>query len=136
LNEILQVLVRWFAFLWKDGRYRITDSLVSTSFGGDAYLVISSDVLRLRFVRDRGQIFLDFQESWATKKAEWYSVDLVQRLMTGERQNTAEVNAETVLFVRDRLADIESRFGVKDEFRETKTALNALKKARAKEMFS
>jgi hypothetical protein len=34
--------------------------MVSTHFGGDAFLV-ASDGLRLRFVRDRGQLFLEVQ---------------------------------------------------------------------------
>jgi hypothetical protein len=134
VNDLLDHLVKYWSFLWVSARHRITGSLVSTSFGGDAYLTVASDALRLRFVRDRGQLFLDLQAAWAETTAEWYSVDLVSRLVTGQRQASGELNEEYVAFVRDRLPEIESLFSDK-EFGTTKVELDKLKNLRAKDMF-
>ncbi|HLL66091.1 MAG TPA: hypothetical protein VK453_10135 [Micromonosporaceae bacterium] len=135
MKDLIEHLAKYWSFLWVAGRYRITDSTVSTHFGGDAVLVIVSEALRLRFVRDRGQLFLDVQPSWAGKTAEWYSVDLVYRLVTGQRQESAELNKEYVDFARVRLPEIESLFSHKEAFRASKAKLDELKNLRAKEMF-
>lgn len=135
MKELLEHLVRYWSFLWAGARYRITDSMVSTQFGSNASLVVASDQLRLRFVRDRGQLFLDVQSPWATKTAEWYSVDLVYRLLTDERQDSAELSEAYVDLFQTRLPEIESLFSTKDSFKTTKPKLDALKALRAKEMF-
>jgi hypothetical protein len=135
MQDLLEHLVRYWSFLWVSARYRITDSRTSTQFGGDAYLVVASDALRLRFVRDRGQLFLDLQPPWAGKTAEWYSVDLVYRLVTSRRRESAELDEDYVALVRDRLAEIESLFSNKESFEATKVELDKLKKTRTKEMF-
>lgn len=135
MKDLLEHLVKYWSFLWVSARYRVTDSMVSTSFGGDALLVVASDALKLRFVRDRGRLFLDMQPPWAGKTAEWYSVDLVYRLIAGERQESSELSEEYVTLVRARLAEIESLFSSKESFKATKVKLDELKRIRAKEMF-
>jgi hypothetical protein len=135
MQVLLHHLVKYWSFLWASARYRIVDSMVSTSFGGDAFLVIASDELRLRFVRDKGQLFLEVQPPWAGKTAEWYSVDLVYRLIIGQRQESAELSEEYVAFMQARLPEIESSFSSKESFKATKAKLDELKRLRAKEMF-
>lgn len=135
MQEILEFIVAHCSFLWASGQYRIVESQVTRSFGGDAYLVISSNGLRLRFVRDRSQLFLDFQEGSPGPKDEWYSIDLVRRLITGERQSTAELNEDYVGFLQDFFGEIESRFSDPDVLPNTKQQLHDLKRVRAKELF-
>ncbi len=110
MTEILEFLVRYCAFLWSKGRYRITESEAAASFGGDAYLIVSSDKLRMRFVRDRGQLFLDFQEFAAAGKEDWYSIDLLYRIVMGERRESSILNEEYAAFLREFLDKIESLF--------------------------
>ena len=135
MAEILEFLVRYCSFLWTSGRYRIAESQIAPSFGGDAYLVISSESLRLRFVRDRGQLFLDFQEGDAVPKGDWYSIDLVRRLITGERQDTAELGEDYAVFLRYSFPEIESRFANVELVSDTKRQLHDLERIRAKELF-
>jgi hypothetical protein len=85
------------------------------------------------FVRDRGQLFLDFQ-SPASPSRDWYSVDLVYRLLTGERRDSAELDEQYAQFICERLLDIESSFSGK-RMAETKERLVALERLRAKELF-
>jgi hypothetical protein len=134
MHEILEFVVKYCSFLWRGARYRIIDSAVSSSFGGDAYLTISSDEVRIRFVRDRGQLFLDLQPANPDKR-EWYSIDLVRRLITGERLDSAELDAGYANFLRDSFAEIESRFADPERFPSTEAELRKLKRKRSREMF-
>lgn len=120
MNEILAFLIRYCSYLWAQGRYRFTDSGAAASFGGDAYVTIESINLRMRFVRDRGQVFLDFQEIGASEKDAWYSIDLVRRLLTGERQDSAEMSEDHARFLQESLPDIERMFSDGPTLPETK----------------
>jgi hypothetical protein len=42
--------------------------------------------MRLRFIRDRGQLFLDLQPAGESRDVAWFSVDLVWRLFLGHRE--------------------------------------------------
>jgi len=133
MADILDFIVRFCSFLWLEARYRIVDSGVTLSFGGDAWLIVASESLRLMFVRDRGQLFLDFQGPTSPSR-EWYSVDVVYRLLTGDRRDSAELDEEYASFVSERLLDIESSFS-NAHMPETKKRLVALERLRAKELF-
>lgn len=135
MNEILAFLIKYCSYLWAQGRYRFVDSGAAASFGGDAYVTIESDSLRMRFVRDRGQIFLDFQECGAAPKDVWYSIDLVRRLLTGQRSESAELDEDYAQFLKDTLPEIERMFADESNIFETKRQLQNLKRIRAKELF-
>ncbi len=130
MTAILEFLVAHLAFLYAPGRYRFVDSLTSESFGGDAYLVLEGDALRLRFISDRGQLLLHFEP---LDGKESYSIDLLRRLLTGERQETAELSPDYAAFLERELGEIERRF--RDERDETERALQELMRVRAKELF-
>lgn len=134
MNEILTYMLRYCSFLWVEGGYRFADSNTTSSFG-NAYVVVSSPTLRMRFVRDRGQLFLDFQEAYASEKSPWYSIDLVRRLLTGARQTTAELSEDYAIFLQASLREIEERFSNEKALSETKRQLEDLKRMRAKELF-
>lgn len=134
MNLILAFIVAHMRYLWTGARFRITGSEVSTSNGGDALLIVESDVLRLRFVRDRGQLFLDFQPVVTDRPKEWYSVDLVRRLLLGQRETSALLDESYASFIHDELPEIESRFA-QVRWPETHSELRKIQKVRAKEMF-
>ena len=134
MTEILRFLVEHLAFLYAPDRFRFVDSRTSTSFGGDAFLVLASDVLRIRLVRDRGQLFMDFQATAERDDRDWYSIDVVRRLLTGERQDTAELSPEYARFLEEHLDEIEKRFS-EEELANTRKALKELERIRAKELF-
>jgi hypothetical protein len=121
-------------FLWDGARYRITGSEITTGNGADALLLVESVDLRLRFVRDRGQLFLDFQPRAGKLDGEWFSVDLLRRLCTGLREETGEFDESYASFVRDHLLEIEQWFGA-EEWPETYAKLKKLKAKRAQELF-
>lgn len=134
MSEILAFLLRHCSFLWETG-YRFTDSLWTPSFGGDSYVILESSSLRMRFLRERGQLFLEVQEPGAGENAQWYSIDIVRRLLTGERMASAELSADYANFLRLHLSDIEARFSGQSVRAETKRRLDELEQISAKERF-
>jgi hypothetical protein len=121
-------------FLWTGARFKIVGSEVSTSNGGDAVLFVESSRMRLRFVCDRAQLLLDMQPSRTSVSEEWFSIDLIRRMLLGKRELSAVLNESYAEFIRDHLDEIESRFG-DEEWPQTHAELKRLKVKRAKEMF-
>jgi hypothetical protein len=134
MSEILKLLIEHLSFLYAPDRYRFIDSRTTTSFGGDAFLVLESDAMRVRFVRERSQLFMDFQRLEKRGRLDWFALDVVRRLITGERPGTAELTRDQIEFVKEHFGEIEDRFrgsrGV-----ETEAELKKLERLRAKEQF-
>jgi hypothetical protein len=122
------------AFIWDTTRYRISDSRVSESFGGDAYVDISSDAVRLRFMRDRGQLFLDVQPVSAGDR-EWYSIDVVRRHLTGQSPASSELDADYGAFLQEDFAAIENLMADHQNWLVTAAELKRLQRLRSKEIF-
>ena len=133
MSDILEYLVRCCGFLWRDARFRIVDSEVTAVMGGDSWVLIASDAVQLRFVRDRGQLFLDLRPAGVPEKS-WFSVDLLWRLLLDAKRESAELDTAYAALIAEHLDDIERRFAP-DEWPATRKALKALANQRAKEMF-
>lgn len=134
MTELLRYLADHLAFLYAAGRFRLVDSGASTSFGGDAYLTLEADAMRLRLIRDRGQLFMDFQGSQERGEHAWHSIDVVWRLLIDEQPSSAELSPDYVRFLEAHLDEIERRFSA-EEAPATVAALEGLERRRAKELF-
>jgi hypothetical protein len=133
MSELLRMLADHFGFLWGESRYRIVDSRTTESFG-NALVVIASDRLRINVARDRGQFLWVFQAP-QMGEPEWYDLDVIWRLLTGETVATATEPPENVAaFLRERLTEIEDRFSI-EQSPNTTLALKELRRVRAKELF-
>jgi hypothetical protein len=134
MTKILAFIVSYMGFLWTGARFKIVGSEVSTSNGGDALLLVESRHLRLRFVCDRTQLLLDFQPTGTSAPNEWFSVDLIRRMLLGTRETSAVLDASYAAFLWEHLDEIERRFSDENSA-ETRRQLKELKVKRAKEMF-
>lgn len=114
--------------------FREVGSQVTDHNGGDSLVVMESDNLRLRFVQDRSQLFLDFQPVTTTSQREWFSVDLIRRLYLGRRETSAVLDAGYAAFLRENLADLDARFAPAS-WPVTSKELKKLKRVRSREMF-
>jgi hypothetical protein len=131
--EILEFLLQYFKFLLLSERFHIVDSVVFGSFGGDAQLTITSEVIKMRFMRDRSQLFLDFQSTEQKTERNWFSIDIVARLL-GKNRDTSVLDEEWAEFVRDHLDDIEVLFSP-DSLPMSVTAFHQYERERARKMF-
>lgn len=105
MDQLLAYLIKHLSFLYQDHGYKLVDSEV---LGADAVLVLASEEMRIRLIRDRGQLFLDFQA--ADGLDEWYSVDILWHHLRGEPRRSSELDDAYVEFVATRLEDIEGLF--------------------------
>lgn len=128
MTEILQFLAGQLSFLYSKYGFRITDSMVSDSFGGDAYLVIEREELRIRLVRDRSQYFIELQSTQKSQSNSWFTVDLLRGLMGLPSDDNAFMTNENAQFLETHLDAILS------EFRDSKitSRLNAEESKRSK----
>jgi hypothetical protein len=133
VNQILGFLVHYMAYLWTNARFRIVSGEASESVG-DAILVVESAVLRLTFVNDRGDLFLDLAPTCVGDGKEGVGFDLVQRMLLGERQKSGILDESFAWFLDRYLDEIESRFSA-ENWPATREELKKLQAIRSKEMW-
>lgn len=119
------------AFLYTDHGASCIDE---KSDSGNALLVLVTADLQLRFVRDRGQLFLELRSRHVSSDAEWFSLDLVQQLLTDEIDDQTPLGDSRVNFLERHFADISKAFAG-DQARATSFRLHELARARAKRLF-
>jgi len=133
MEEILRYLMKHCSFLYSPNKFRFVDSDSSDSFG-NALLVLEHQDLRLQFIRDRGQLFLDFQPRSINNKREWFSIDNVKQLVTGKIEPSAEMDSEKAEFLKIHLDEIEQLFSTTN-VQSTIKKLKVLERERAKRLF-
>lgn len=134
MTTILSFIAVHMGFLWGDARFRITGSDVASSNGGDAFVMVESEALRLRFVRDRGQLLLDFQPVLAGDASEWFSVDLIRRLVLGTPESSGVLDEGYAAFLSGHISELEGRFN-EEQWPRTRDELRRLKVLRSRELF-
>lgn len=134
MDQILTFLLQHCQFLFTECGCRFADSHVSKSFGGDAWLILSAKNVRLRFVSDRGQLFLDFQTVGDQGDKSWYSCDIVRQLVTGEDRCPAQMDEGNAEFLKTYFARIEELFSA-EKLPEVRRQLTKLEKLRSKRLF-
>jgi hypothetical protein len=133
MAELLIFLATKCAFLFNPDGYRFVDSRIGRS-RGDATVVLESSVLRMEFFRDRGQLLLRFQPV-AGPPRDWYSLGLVQGLVTGVRPKSEVLSDEWAEFLGKHLPELEARFGDPQQAHVIVDGLREQATLRAKELF-
>lgn len=134
MDQISSFITNYMPFLLNTDRYKVIEATETAVNGGDSVVVFASDGIQLRFITDRDQLFLDLRPPTSQNDKDWYSIDLVCRLLTGERLGTSILNPDYAEFVRTHLADIERKFAPA-EWSQTEKDLKAVQRKRSKEMF-
>jgi len=134
MDQILSFIRKYMPSLLNTDRYKVAEVNETAVNGGDSIVVVISSGVQFRFITDRDQLFLDLRPPTSQKEKDWYSIDLVYRLLTGERLGTSILSPEYADFVRTRLSDIERKFGP-DEWPQTEKGLIGVQRKRSKEMF-
>ena len=118
----------------QDRGFHKTDELYDPRNFGNELLVFESTGLRIRFVRDRGEVFVDVGPVFEEK---WYFLDDVLELLEGRAKlpvtAPADLDDLSKRFEAD-FSQIESLF-IGSNYADTKNKLESLRQIRAKEMF-
>jgi len=135
MKEILEFLMKHCSFLYEKYGFRFTDSAISESFD-NAALTLSIRELTIRFLREKGKLYLDFQSNLYGKKnaQSWYSMDIVRQLITGEKDYHSIMDAENASFLMNNIGVIIELFSQKN-VKETIAKIKKLEGIRAKVLF-
>ena len=133
MEEFRKLIMKKCAFLFSTNQFQIIDSGSSESFG-NAFLILERGDLRLQFLKDRDQIFLDFQPSSKKGNLNWYSIDIVKQMITSEIEPSAELISRNLEFLKTNLDKIEQLFS-KTNVDNTIKKLKQLERERAKRLF-
>ncbi len=130
----MKFIATFMGFLWREADFQIGDSASTDVNGGNAYLVVESNDLRLRFVLDRSQLLLEFQPHLDRSSNTWFDVDLVHRVIAGRRDGPSLLDEYFAEFVDSNLDAIKALFA-RDAWENSRAALREAGSARAKEFF-
>lgn len=133
MDQILTFILSHCSFLYNEYSFRFMDSKISDSFGGDAYLDLGSETIIMRLTRDRGQLFLEFRSAYE-KKQNWYSIDLIRKLITGEKEYHSIMDEENAKFLENNFTEVVDYFSHAN-LSETLKKLEKLKLKRSKDLF-
>jgi hypothetical protein len=131
MNELLTYLIARLSFLYNEYGARFINSQVR---GPHALLVLQADNIRLRLVRDRSQLFVDFQSSEGSSADDWFSFDMVRQLLTGTIVDSAEMDDEKAQFIHDNFSAIVEAFSAAKR-EQTENKLHEYERARAERLF-
>lgn len=134
MDEILIFLLKYCSDFYKKYGFKFSNSEVTPQFGGNAYLMLENDNLKIRFIIDRGQLMLEFFSKFDKKRDNWYSIDLVRQLISGEDEYYALLDDNNGQFIQKNLDKIIEMFR-ENVITQTIEKLNLLKKRRAKILF-
>jgi hypothetical protein len=97
-------------------------------------VILEKENLLIRVVKDRDQIFIDFQSLSKKGKLNWFSIDIVKQMITGKIEPSAEMNPRNIEFLKNNLDKIKQIFS-KENTSETIKKLKKLESDRAKRLF-
>ena len=133
MKVILTFILNHCLYLFEKYGFRFVDSLYSNSFGGDAYVTLESDSMKMLFTYDRAQLLLEFA-STKTKKLRWYSIDIISQFITGKVEYSALLDDRYARFLANNMEKIVNAFS-EENIERTLTELNKLAKETTKRMF-
>ncbi len=133
MAELLRFIATHLMFLFDPGRYRIVDSR-SGRPSGDGLVVIESDSVRVRFVRDRSQMHVDIQPC-PDEGEDWFGIGVVRRWLLGESPGYDYLDESSVAFLRENLVRIEAEWSTRAGREVGMQRLRDERAARAEELF-
>lgn len=133
MDKILEYVKKHFSFLYENYKFKFIDTATSNSFGGEGVLLLSNEIIILKFINDKQQLFLDFQSVYDHKK-QWYSIDLIRQLIFPEEKDHSLINKSNIKFLKENLDEILIKFS-EPHLKDVLNKLENLKDERADRLF-
>jgi hypothetical protein len=131
MSKLLEFIIAHLAYLYDELGCRFADS---QSHGANAVLVFEVDELRLRLIRDRGQIFADFQNKRQGSGNHWFSFGIIRQFVTGEVGGSEELDVDSARYIYEHFSDIKAAFSSKN-VKKTEAALAEFELDRENRLF-
>ena len=81
-NPYLILIKDYFGFIFDNSEFRITEERYEPEIFGDWLLVSESNIIQLRIICDRSEIFIDIKSN--KKPTEWMDLNVILQFLTGE----------------------------------------------------
>lgn len=135
MNELLVFLTENCNFLFQDYGFRIirTDNLNSP--GGNAQMLLEGETMLIKITKEQGKVFLEIQKLNENNKYRWFSIDLFQELLLGNKDTNSIMNQNNISFLRTNFNRIIELFNEKN-VSNTISLLDKLAIQRSKRIFS
>ncbi|QAA81948.1 hypothetical protein EI546_09530 [Aequorivita sp. H23M31] len=134
MNDILKYLIDYCAFLYNEYEFKFIDSYSSKEFNGQGLLILKNDILNLKFINDRGQLFLDFKGNYHSNENDWFSFDLIKQMLSPSDIGDSIMNKEKSYWLKENMGPILHLFSVENSLK-TINKLKGLEGERANRMF-
>jgi len=133
MNELLLYIINYCSDLY----YKFNFKFIYSSYyeGDNSSIVLSNESVSLMFLRDRGQLLLDFYINYKKENEDYFSIDLVRELITGERNCVSLLNNDNGGFIRNNIYKIVNLFK-KENLEDTIKKLKKLEGERSKRLWS
>ncbi len=130
-SNVLEEVKPLFSFLFENHGFSLLEAYDSPSFG-DSLVVLTSIDFRIRFIRDKGQIFIDIGPTSKTDK--WYDLDLVKTIVDGNLGEQAPELEDFAVFLENNYITVKGLL-VDEKFEEMERAIKQLQDFRAQQLF-
>lgn len=127
LNKIKEL----FSFLFEEYGFQLVEFEKSESFG-DVVATIESEDFRLRFVRDRGQTFIDISPFIGF--GEWFDFNIVRMLIQGIDNTKSDEVIKLRDFLKQHYSKVKDLFN-QENYLETEKYLKKIQNELAKRNF-
>ncbi|MBO1318287.1 hypothetical protein [Acanthopleuribacter pedis] len=108
----MQSLANDFILILKDNSCRTTDSWFRPGYQDQGIIALEGDNLKMLFCTDKDELVIEFYpvESNDWPSDEYFTLDLLYPLITGEETGEDRVNPITVDYLKEKLDKIEYIF--------------------------
>jgi hypothetical protein len=135
-EEFKKYIMKQAPFLFSGTQFRIIELEYYPEHFGNALMLIEDEEIRIHFVRDKDQVFIDFQApTMRDPRKNWYHINIVKQLITGKIETSCEIVTRNIEFLRDNLEKIKEAFSA-SQLEDTVAKLKELQHEQSKRMFS
>lgn len=132
MNELLQFIMNYCESLYTKYNFKFVDS--DYCEGDNSYITLRNEDIDLMFLRDRSQLFLHVYSKYDPEKENYYSLDLVRQLLTGEKEYYSLLDENNGIFLHDNMLEILKLFK-RNLINDTLLKLNVLQEKRTKKLW-
>jgi len=130
MTDLLNFLIRFCSHLFETPGFRFKDAAVGQNSAEGSYILMESDDLQIYVSNEREQITLQIRSVHDPKSKNWFSFDLIARLL-GQKVPTGLMDATNCELLSKNIDTIIGCFERK-KLNETLTKLDEFKNERAK----
>jgi hypothetical protein len=131
MKELLQFIAEHLLFLMES--FRFVDSRSSAAFGGNACIILKSENVRIRLIRERLKLYVEFQSSYGPEDC-WYDWDVIREMVLQQPVHPSLLDSAATIQLEEMLPILEDIFSI-PKHESTENVLKGLERERSRRLF-